>query len=131
MSTLNYVLRSFSEKMYLIIVTDAVNALALDHEILRKLSVHNQIMVVVIKDSRISDRDLRFRSAKDIESGVILPRYMRADKAFAKAEGSYREAQYQCISAMLNHYRIVSCFVGNSKDATVEIMRMLEEQKNA
>ncbi len=130
-AVLNYITKSFRERMFLIVITDPASALTINHSTVRKLSARHEQMFCIVEDAPVTSQLLLGGEARDIEKNVRIPRFFRADADLARSEASYREAQRQVISRTLHHYGIVSCFVDGTDQAIPQIIRMLEEQKHA
>ena len=129
-SLLSYVSKTYRERCFLILMSDADGIGRIDPELLRRLHVRNEILTVIVEDSPLSNPKLKDDEVADIDGKVRLPHYLRHSRSVAKAENEYRTAQRNGIQKSLRRIGIVSCFVDSIDHAIPRIITMLEEQKH-
>ena len=129
-SLLNYVSKTYRERSFMIIMSDAEGVSQIDTEMVRKLHARHEIMFIIIEDSPLTNGLLINYDTVDIDGKTRLSRFFRQNKKIAKAEEEYREAQRVGIRKTLRRMGIVCCFVDSTNHAIPRIVNMLEEQKH-
>ena len=129
-SLLNYVSKTYRERCFMLIISDAEGVSKIDTELVRKLHARHEIMFIIVEDSPMTNATLFGFDAVDINGKMRLSRYFRENKKIAKAEAEYREAQRIGIRKTLRRMGIVCCFVDSTNHAIPRIIAMLEEQKH-
>ena len=127
---LNYVSKTYRERCFMIILSDADSVSRIDLELVRKLHARHEIMFIIIEDSPLTNELLQSYDAVDIDGKMRLSHYFRQNKKIAKAEAEYREAQRVGIRKTLRRLGIVCSFVDGTNHAIPRIVNMLEEQKH-
>ena len=130
-SLLNYVAKTYRERSFMIIMSDAEGVSQIDTEIVRKLHARHEIMFIIVEDSPLTNKLLVNYDTVDIEGKMRLSRFFRQNKKIAKDEENYREAQRSGIRRTLRRMGIVCCFVDSTNHAIPRIIGMLEEQRRA
>lgn len=129
-SLLTYISKSYRERSFLIVISDADGISHINTELVRKLHARHEIMVIIVEDSPLTNKRLFSYDTVDIDGRLRLSRYFRENKKIAKAEEKYREAQRVGIRKTLRRMGIVCCFVDSVNHAIPRIVTMLEEQKH-
>ena len=129
-SLLTYVSKTYRERSFMIIMSDAEGISKIDTELVRKLHARHEIMFIVVEDSPLTNELLADYDAVDIDGKMRLSHFFRQNKKIAKAEAEYREAQRVGIRKTLRRIGIVCCFVDSVNHAIPRIIGMLEEQKH-
>lgn len=129
-SLLDYTAKTYRERSFMIIISDAENVSQIDTELIRRLHARNEIMLIVVEDSPLSNEKLFDYDTVDIDGRMRLSRFFRENKKIARAEAEYREAQRVGIRKTLRRLGIVCCFVDSVNHAIPRIIGMLEEQKH-
>lgn len=127
---LTYVSKTYRERSFMIILSDADGVSKIDTELIRKLHARHEIMFVIIEDSPLTNELLFDYDTVDIEGKMRLSHFFRQNKKIAKAEADYREAQRVGIRKTLRRMGIVCCYVDSTNHAIPRIIAMLEEQKH-
>lgn len=129
-SLLSYVSKSYRERCFLMIITDADGISRVEPDLLRKLHARNEIMVIVVEDSPLTNQLLTSSDTVEIEGKLRLSQYLRKNKRLSKAEKAYRDAQRVGVRKSLRRMGIVCCFIDSVDHAIPRIVTMLEEQKH-
>ncbi|MBP5633358.1 DUF58 domain-containing protein [Candidatus Saccharibacteria bacterium] len=129
-SLLSYVSKSYRERCFLMIITDADGISRVEPDLLRKLHARNEIMVIVVEDSPLTNQLLTSSDTVEIEGKLRLSQYLRKNKRLSKAEKAYRDAQRVGVRKSLRRMGIVCCFIDSIDHAIPRIVTMLEEQKH-
>ena len=129
-SLLAYVSKTYRERSFMIIMSDAEGVSQIDTEMIRKLHARHEIMFIIVEDSPLTNSLLTNYDTVDIDGKMRLSRFFRQNKKIAKAEEEYREAQRVGIRRTLRRMGIVCCFVDSTNHAIPRIINMLEEQKH-
>ena len=129
-SLLSYVSKTYRERCFMMLITDADGISRVEPDLLRKLHARNEIMVIVVEDSPLTNQLLASSDAVEIEGKLRLSQYLRKNKRLSKAEKAYRDAQRVGIRKSLRRMGIVCCFVDSIDHAIPRIVTMLEEQKH-
>lgn len=129
-SVLSYISKNFRERMFLIIITDTYGASELSSDILRRLRVRHELMVITIDDSEMTNQELVGSEVRDIIDGSRLPAFLRKNRNLKKAETKMREELGGQIKHGLKKLGICSCAISGTDTAVPEIFKMLEEQKH-
>ena len=130
-SLLSYVSKTYRERCFMMLITDADGISRVEPDLLRKLHARNEIMVIVVEDSPLTNQLLASSDTVEIEGKLRLSQYLRKNKRLSKAEKAYRDAQRVGIRKSLRRMGIVCCFVDSIDHAIPRIVTMLEEQKHA
>ncbi|MBR5419115.1 DUF58 domain-containing protein [Candidatus Saccharibacteria bacterium] len=129
-SLLSYVSKTYRERSFMIILSDAEGVGRIDTELVRKLHARHEIMFIAIEDSPMTNSVLYNTEAIDIDGDVHLSKYFRKSKKIIKAENDYREAQRIGIRKSLRRMGVVCSFIDSVDHAIPRIVAMLEEQKH-
>lgn len=129
-SLLSYVSKSYRERCFLMIITDADGISRVEPDLLRKLHARNEIMVIVVEDSPLTNQLLTSSDTVEIEGKLRLSQYLRKNKRLSRAEKAYRDAQRVGVRKSLRRMGIVCCFIDSVDHAIPRIVTMLEEQKH-
>ena len=128
-SLLSYITKVFSERMFVIVITDPSNAMTLNMNLIRRLGARHEQMYVFIEDSPLTNKLFFRNEAEDIDGDVRLPLFFRNNRKIEKAETELREQQRENIQHDLRRLGVVSTFVDSTDNAINQIYKMLEEQK--
>lgn len=129
-SLLSYVSKTYRERCFLMIITDADGISRVEPDLLRRLHARNEIMVIIVEDSPLTNQLLASSDTVEIEGKLRLSQYLRKNKRLNKAEKAYRDAQRVGVRKSLRRMGIVCCFVDSVDHAIPRIVTMLEEQKH-
>ena len=129
-SLLSYVSKTYRERCFLMLITDADGISRVEPDLLRRLHARNEIMVIVVEDSPLTNQLLASSDTVEIEGKLRLSQYLRKNKRLSKAEKAYRDAQRVGVRKSLRRMGIVCCFVDSVDHAIPRIVTMLEEQKH-
>ena len=127
---LSYVSKTYRERSFMIILSDADGVSRIDTELIRKLHARHEIMFIVIEDSPLTNNVLFDSNVIDLDGEIRLSKYFRKNKKIASAENEFREAQRIGIRKSLRRMGIVCSFIDSVDHAIPRIVAMLEEQKH-
>lgn len=127
---LNYIAKNYRERMFLFIITDEAGASGVSVDLLRKLRVRHEQMVIVIEDSELTNPLFASSEARDVAGNLRLPRYMRKNRKLKNAETKMRESLRTKTAQELRRLGICSCAIRDTDGAIASIFKMLEEQKH-
>lgn len=127
---LNYISKNFRERMFLIIITDDFGAANLSPEILRRLQVRHEQMVVMIEDSSLTNPSIANAKAYDITKNLRLPSYIRKNRKLRQAEVKLRESMHQNTAHDLKRMGIFNCSIDSIDSTIPKLFKMLEERKH-
>jgi uncharacterized protein (DUF58 family) len=128
---LSYVSKTYSERLFLIVITDPASVASLNVNYVRRLGVRHEQMFILIEDSPLTNKGLYTQDARDLDGNLRLPLFFRNNKMVAKAEENYRETQRENIRRNLRRFGVVCSFIDSIDHAIPRIYEMLEEQKHA
>lgn len=129
-SVLTYVSKNFRERMFIIVITDPMNAASLNRELVRRLNARHEQMYILVEDSPLTNKKLLDGDVNDMSDNIRLPHYFRANKHIAEAEEEFRKDLYGKIQKGLRRFGVVSSVVDSTDNAIPRIFKMLEEQKH-
>ena len=129
-SLLSYVTKTYRERCFMMLITDADGISRVEPDLLRRLHARNEIMVIVVEDSPLTNQLLASSDTVEIEGKLRLSQYLRKNKRLSKAEKAYRDAQRVGVRKSLRRMGIVCCFIDSVDHAIPRIVTMLEEQKH-
>lgn len=129
-SLLNYVAKNFRERMFIFIITDTYGASLIPEDVLRKLRVRHEQMVIMTEDSTITNPMFKKSEVHDIAKDLRLPRFIRTNRKLKSAEETARDNLRKNTTHKLKKLGICSCFIEDTETAIPSIFKMLEEQKH-
>jgi uncharacterized protein (DUF58 family) len=127
---LNYVTKSFRERMFIFIITDVHGAMQINEDLLRRLRVRHEQMVMMVEDINYTSPKFSNKDAVDITNGNTLPRFMRKNRKLRQAEEKLREENQEKVARELKRLGIMSCFLSDTDKAIPEIFKMLEAERH-
>ncbi len=129
-TVLNYISKNFRERMFLIIITDMYGAASLPQDIIRRLRVRHEQMVIMIEDSELTNPTLVNSEVRDITEDLRIPAFMRKNRSLKNAEAKMRETIKTNTKHDLRRLGICSCTIDSNEHVIPAIFKMLEEQKH-
>lgn len=127
---LNYVTKCFKERMFLFIITDVHGVMQVSEDVLRRLRVRHEQMVIMIDDAPFSSPKIARKEALDVTKNAVLPHYLRKSRRLRHAEEKLREDNLNKVTHELGRLGITSCHLENTDKAIPEIFKMLEAKKH-
>jgi len=127
---LSYISKNFRERMFLFIITDTYNASQISQDILRRLRVRHEIMVISVEDSNITNASFFKNEVRDIVNNARIPAFLRKNRKLKDAEATMRKKVEQSNSKNFRHLGICSSVLSSTDTAVQDIFKMLEEQKH-
>ena len=127
---LSYVTKNFRERMFLFIITDVHGAMQMSEDLLRRLRVRHEQMVMMIEDANFTEPKFASKDARDIVNNTILPCYMRKNHKLRHAEEAMKKENIDKVTREFKRLGIVSCHLSDTEKAIPEIFKMLEAKKH-
>ena len=127
---LSYISKNFRERMFLFIITDTYNASQVSPELLRRLRVRHEIMIITVEDSDVTNSALAKNEVRDVVSGARIPTFLRKNRKLQNAEAAMRKNIIDTNTKNFRHLGICSSVLEGTETAVQSIFRMLEEQKH-
>ena len=127
---LSYISKNFRERMFLIVITDTSGAANISQDILRRLRVRHEQMIIMVEDSELTNSAFTKTEARDVMEDLRLPAFIRKDRNLKKAEAEMRESIKTTTQYNLRRLGICSCCIASSDAVIPAIFKMLEEQKH-
>jgi len=125
---LEFICRKVKRRMIIFVITDSSGVSKIDDSILKKLSVVNEQMFIILKDAQITDVDSK--EALDIDSNKYIPKYIRENKELLIAEEIHKQELYDDIQNKLKKKGISNVLISNEKEVINQILKLLEGHKN-
>lgn len=123
--TLDYVAENIRRKMIIFIITDMEGVSRLDDNLLKKLTVMNDVMLINIEDAYFTGDSLFDLEAKSYEKEYILH-----DKKLHQEEVNERNQRKSRANEMYKKYQISSVDVSSEKEVVDKVVELFERHKN-
>lgn len=127
---LGYVTKCYRERMFLFIITDVHGAMQISEDILRRLRVRHEQMIVMVDDMSFTAPKLTKKDAWDVTSGNILPHYIRKSRRLRRAEEKMHEENLNKVTKELKRLGIKNCHLDGTKKAIPELFKMMEASRH-
>ncbi|MBO4863234.1 MAG: DUF58 domain-containing protein [Eubacterium sp.] len=123
--TLEYVAEHLKRKMIIFIITDMQGEDSLSEDLLKKLTVRNDVMVVNINDAFLTGSRLF-----DLENDSYERDYMLNDKKLHQAELRDREKRRKRADELYKRYQISQVSISRESEVVDKIVELFEKHKN-
>ncbi len=123
--TLDYVAENIRRKMIIFIITDMEGVASLNDNLLKKLTVMNDVMIINIEDAYLTGDNLYDLSSKTYERD-----YMLHDRKLHQAEIADRNNRKKKAEELFKKHRISSVDVSRESDVVDKIVELFERHKN-
>jgi len=130
-TVLDYVLRSYRERMLLIIITDPTSAQSIDEALLRRLRVRHEQTYIIIGDAAVTDSGLKNDDIYDINDHSSVPSFIRMSGKFRKTELQSTKTTEENITHRFLKQGISCTFIDREADVINNVLKLLERQKRA
>jgi Uncharacterized conserved protein (some members contain a von Willebrand factor type A (vWA) domain) len=125
---LEFICRKIKRRMIIFVITDSNGVSKIDDSILKKISVVNDQMFIILKDSQITNIDNE--ETLDIDANKYIPKYIRENKELMIAEEIHKQELYNDIQNKLKKKGISNVLISNEKEVINQILKLLEGHKN-
>ena len=123
--TLDYIAENIRRKMIIFIITDMEGIASLDENLLKKLTVRNDVMLINIEDAYLTGDSLY-----DLEDKSYEKRFLLKDKKLHEREVADRNRRKASAKNMYKKYCISSVDVSREEDVVDKIVELFERHRN-
>ncbi len=124
-ATLEYVAENIRRKMIIFIITDMEGVSRLSDNLLKKLSVMNDVMLINIEDAYLTGERLF-----DLEEKVYAKEYMLHDKKLHKAELKDRADRKRKAEEIFKKHQVSAVDISKEADVVDKVVELFEKHKN-
>lgn len=121
-----YLIKNIRRKMILVIITDASGIQAMREDMLKKLTVWHDVLVV-----NISDADISNGTAYDVDENSYIPDFISKDRKLSRVEQQTKQRIAIENEKKLLKYRIVSTQVDSEDEIVDKVIDLLGRHKDA
>ena len=123
--TLDYIAENIHRKMIIFIITDMDGIASLNDNLLKKLTVMNDVMIINIEDAFLTGDHLYDLSTKNYEKD-----YMLHDRKLHAAEVNDRNIRRANAEELFKKHRISAVSVSRENDVVDKVVELFERHKN-
>ena len=123
--TLEYVAEHLRRKMIIFIITDMDGEANISDNLLKRLTVRNDVMVVSINDAYLTGSKIF-----DLDVDSYEKEYMLHDKRIHEAEGSDRMKRKKEINELYKRYMVSRVEVSRKSEIVDKIVELFEKHRN-
>ena len=123
--TLDYIAENIHRKMIIFIITDMDGIASLNDNLLKKLTVMNDVMIINIEDAFLAGDHLYDLSTKNYEKD-----YMLHDRKLHAAEVNDRNIRRANAEELFKKHRISAVNVSRENDVVDKVVELFERHKN-
>ncbi len=123
--TLDYIAENLRRKMIIFIITDMDGIASLDENLLKRLTVRNDVMLINVEDAYLTGDSLYDLEAKSYEK-----RFLLRDKKLHERELADRNARKNAAKNMYKKYCISSVDISREEDVVDKIVELFERHRN-
>ncbi len=124
--SLEYISKFTKKRMIIFIMTDLDGMETIDEDIIKRLSIMHDIMIINVNDAYITDEDVY-----DMENNSYVPKLFFNNEKLYELEKKEREKIYLNCTKKFERYRISTMNLDGTKEITMKIIELLERHKNA
>lgn len=124
--SLEFILNNIKRKMILVIVTDLKGMDSISDDILRKLTLFHDVLII-----NVSDAELTGDMAFDMDADIYIPRLILQDKKINEMEKKIKEEIYNRCVKKFQKYKVTSMTIDSAEDISFRVVELLERHKNA
>jgi uncharacterized protein (DUF58 family) len=128
---LDYVKRAVKRRTLLIVISDNLNFVTAQEQLLRRLAAQHEIVFIAVDDVDPSDNNWSPRSLYDVNQSVVLPSFVRRQTVVEDAYQSLLKSEWKRTNSTLEHLRISSVRIKSEAEVISQIVRLLEKHKHA
>ena len=123
--TLEYVSENIRRKMIIFIITDMDGEARLNDNLMKRLTVMNDVMILNIEDAYLTGNRLF-----DLDKGGYEMDYMLGDKKLHTAEVEDRKKRLKRVSEIYKRYQISRVSVSKESEVVDRVVELFEKHKN-
>ena len=123
--TLEYVAEHLKRKMIIFIITDMDGEAGITDNLLKRLTVRNDVMVVSINDAYLTGSRLF-----DLENNSYEKQYMLHDRRIHEAEVNDRKKRLKQIDELYKRYMVSRVEISKKSEIVDKIVELFEKHKN-
>ena len=124
--SLEFVLNNIKRKTILVIITDLKGMDSISDEILRKLTIFHDVLVI-----NVSDAELTGDMAFDMDDGLYIPKLILRDKKINQMEKEVKKEIFERCVKKLQKYKVTAMTIDSAEDISFRIIELLERHRNA
>ena len=124
--SLEYISKFTKKRMIIFIMTDLDGMETIDEDIIKRLSIMHDIMIINVNDDYITDEYVY-----DMENNSYVPKLFFNNEKLYELEKKEREKIYLNCTKKFERYRISTMNLDGTKEITMKIIELLERHKNA
>lgn len=113
-------------KMIIFIITDIVGIENIQEDVLKKLTIQNDVMVI-----NISDADITGNKGYDMDNESYIPEIILKDMKLHNIEEKIKNQLYEAAFKKFKKYKISMVTIDEEKEIVNKIIELLERHKNA
>ena len=123
--TLEYVAEHLRRKMIIFIITDMDGEMKITDNLLKRLTIRNDVMVVSINDANLTGSKLF-----DLDTDAYEREYMLHDKKLHEAEMEDRKKREKAIEELYKRYQVSRVEVSRKSEIVDKIVELFDKHKN-
>ena len=123
--TLDYIAENLRRKMIIFIITDMEGIASLDENLLKRLTVRNDVMLINVEDAYLTGDSLY-----DLEEKSYEKRFLLKDKKLHEKEVADRNARKTAAKNMYKKYCVSAVDISRESDVVDKIVELFERHKN-
>ena len=123
--TLDYIAENIRRKMIIFIITDMEGIASLDENLLKKLTVRNDVMLINVEDAYLTGDSLY-----DLEDKSYEKRFLLKDKKLHEKEVADRNGRKAMAKNMYKKYCVSSVDISREADVVDKIVELFERHRN-
>lgn len=113
-------------KMIIFIITDIAGIENIQEDVLKKLTIQNDVMVI-----NISDADITGNKGYDMDNESYIPEIILKDMKLHNIEEKIKNQLYEAAFKKFKKYKISMVTIDEEKEIVNKIIELLERHKNA
>ena len=123
---LNYINRFINKRMIIFIITDLQGMEDIDENILKKLSLRHDVLIM-----NISDAYMTGKKVYDIDGESYIPHIFLNDRKLFELEKKAKEDLFKKCVKKCSKYKISISTISNTKEITNKTIELLERHRDA
>ena len=123
--TLDYIAENIRRKMIVFIITDMEGIASLDENLLKKLTVRNDVMLINIEDAYLTGDSLY-----DLEEKSYEKKFLLKNKKLHQIEVQERNSRKARAKNMYKKYCVSAVDISREEDVVDKIVELFERHKN-
>ena len=127
---LDYIRRTVKRRMMLIIISDNLQFVPAQEQLLRRLSAQHELLFIAIDDLDPNTNDWQDKDVYDVNRPTKLPQFIRSQKNIETAYTQLVQQQWGETYHTLQRLSISNVRIDKEDSAVGQIVRLLEEHKH-